>query len=575
MGSFNVSYSTKAVNILWIFLLSLLFVSSVSAATYINPSTIYNNLQPGTEGGLQAVYDPTYPPTNPSNVTFQWYKLQSGIQQPLNISSDTNLSQTTTTANYEGTSIYGVGTSGASATAVQTDGGFGTSCNTGWAYHQITVGAFDRLERIYHFQYIGNNKYSSAMYTYYEFLYHDGTTASTAQQGSSYNSGVWLTFYNPNPSKEIQYLRLWHYDNWGCSDGHGQGHYVNQISMYAYPPNASQKTWVSNNLAAGNRVEALTLTATVAGGNFDAYYNTGNGTWTWFNSSLPLSFPRTETFYLLFNLTGEVPVISNVNFGFTGLVHQPTFDYTMSGVSTADRIYTDAGTGSVSERLVPGDVWNLKVTESYNPTYTSYSTDVTVATSPTVVFDSLSINRITKTATYCFNVTSLNGAPSVNATVQYTENGGAPQLGSVSVVNSVPTQVCKDVVMNFGSDYVFKGMAYVTSAGYTAPTYYTFPELQSLYVGTPDIVDYDERDRIYDGVVLEDGLREGALYDLTSVYIETNISTSGLTLHWWDGDSWSTQGMSSAASFSYYTVSGLTDGLQTLYITDGNGTVAE
>ena len=219
----------------------------------------------------------------------------------------------------------------------------------------------------------------------------------------------------------------------------------------------------------------------------------------------------------------------------------------------------------------------------------SYKTDDftlgTIPTLPTASFYNYTEDRVGKISTICFNVTSMGGLSTLNASVQYFNQS---LLGfsntSLTTVTSVGTLVCKPINVDYGNNYTYRlKMVGTTGTAYSDAYTNEFMAIQEFFAGSYIKDDSDMRQRRYcrnapltapdagSPCYEQRGYREGGNEEEDWMWIETNITNEGtLTIHWWNGSTWSTYAMTNHTSnnMKYKLMSNLGQNWYTFYITN-------
>lgn len=227
-------------------------------------------------------------------------------------------------------------------------------------------------------------------------------------------------------------------------------------------------------------------------------------------------------------------------------------------------------------------------TDGINTTGFGSFTLGTVPAAPTVTFDSYDENRPDKQVTICVDVTDMNSEPAVNVSIQYWKDGDTTFSETDKTEVTSTGQVCKIIGVEYGNAYHYRGKAQATTTGYSDMYSNKFLAIQDFFAGSyiedqdnnGQNLDFPQREYCPNGIgttpcFIQYGYWEGSNQEENWIWIETDEGGTGLTLHWWDGNSWSTDAMNSDndSTMQYIKKTGLGTAWQTFYVTNSTGVV--
>lgn len=285
--------------------------------------------------------------------------------------------------------------------------------------------------------------------------------------------------------------------------------------------------------------------------------------YTWFNISWDVNKVANNTIVYatnpwLLNASNEtLNGTADVYFNITGLTSNITY-YWMA-VSEDQNLNNDSVFGSITL----GDSAVVPVVEWLN--YTEH--------------------RENETVTVCANLTDLSGYAGVNVSFEYFNLSDVTFGETVAYEFSGVGEFCENVSAGYGFNFTYRGKGCVGAfCGYSNSFTNEYLSVQEFFAGSvvEDDMDYKSRQFCYpnvDGTVNlsvcyeQTGVREGSMQEESSIWIETNVSTSGLNVSWWNGGAWVEYVMSNNSEFSYVEITGLNSSWQTFYIHNESGDV--
>ena len=204
---------------------------------------------------------------------------------------------------------------------------------------------------------------------------------------------------------------------------------------------------------------------------------------------------------------------------------------------------------------------------------------------PMAIFHSYSEDRPDKTATICFEIIDLDGASSVDFSIQYW-NTTSTTFSETSTTEDVGLGVqCETINVEYGDVWSYRAKLIGNELGFSDSYDNEFMVPQEFFAGSyvtnndqnlyrqycpPDAEGYvDLSQTCYE----QTGYREGSHRVEDWIWIETNITgyVAPYTVNWWDGYEWSQHVMSQGSDFHYIKLEDLGEEWQTFYVTDNTG----
>jgi hypothetical protein len=186
-------------------------------------------------------------------------------------------------------------------------------------------------------------------------------------------------------------------------------------------------------------------------------------------------------------------------------------------------------------------------------------------------------NRSDHQVIVCGNLTDMNNESSVDCSIQYW-NERSIDFNETTADNLTSLGTfCRIVDVDYGYNYGYRTKCVASTTGYSDAYFNEFAPIQEFFAGNPveDDQMYENRQYCPNGIGVapcyeQKGYREGSLQQEDWIWIETNIIDQGtLTVHWWNGSSWSTYDMinDTDSNMRYLQLVGLGSAWQTFYVT--------
>lgn len=299
----------------------------------------------------------------------------------------------------------------------------------------------------------------------------------------------------------------------------------------------------------------------------------------------------------------SAPIISGINDSINRTATGTTINWSLDKLSNSTVIYATnewflGSVNSTSDNstltpsivlsgLSPDTVYYYRLSSSGLTSGLTSTSDgsFTLGTPPSTpggFFLNYTEDRTTQVATVCFYLSDLDGASSVDASIQYwnedSETFNETTNDSLSGVGGV----CKNISVDFGKTYNYRLKMVGDTTGYSAEYTNEFMSIQEFFAGSyvEDDMDYRSRQYCPGGVGTlpcyeQKGYREGSMQEEDWIWIETNITGFGaLSVEWYNGSDWDSYSMTlDDDGFYYKKLDGLGSDYQTFYIKNSTSTI--